>query len=173
MKEYKGKSYLREFTSNAQGEYVYTGDHYRLDGDVKKTNLSLSLLFCLSLLCVIGSGFVNAAGLSNTFYVIIPYVGEVASLFSLGWNTLRLVKSGARIRAYVYFAVKRRIPGSALSAVIFALAGLLCSAVFMILNGTEGKPLLCGVYLAVKLITAGINIYDYMYSRSLRWIKNQ
>ena len=171
MKEYKGKSYLREFTSNAQGEYVYTGDHYRLDGDVKKTNLRLSLLFAASLLCVIGSGFVNAAGLSNTFYVILPYVGEVASLFALGWNTLRLVRSGRRVRAYVCFAVKRRIPASALIAVIFALIGLVCSAIFLVLNGTEGKPLLCAVYLAAKLAAAGVNIYDYIYSKSLRWNK--
>ena len=171
MREYKGKSFLKEFTSDAEGKYIYTGAHYALDGDVKKTNLRLSLLFVAALAAVLGSGLVNAAGMSNTFYVILPYIGEVAAVFTLGWNTVRLVKSGERVRAYVYLAVKDRLPIGALLTAIFALIGLVCSAVFLILNGTEGKSVQCAVFLALKLVTAAVGIFTYRYFKSLKWEK--
>ena len=171
MREYKGKSYLKEFTSDAEGNYVYTGAHYTLDGDAKRTNLRLALLFAAVFAAVLGSGLINAAGMSNTFYVILPYVGEVAAMFALGWNTVRLVKSGERVRAYVYFAVKSRLPAGALLTAAFALVGLVCSAVFLILHGSEGKPVQCAVFFVLKLVAAALGFLTYRYFKSLKWEK--
>lgn len=171
MRGYRGKSYLSEFTRNADGEYVYTGAYYTPDGDAKKTDVRLSVLFAVSLLAVLGSGCVNAAGLSNTFYVILPYIGEVAAMFSLGWNTVRLVKQSEKVRAYVYSAVRGRLPTSALAMSVFALLGLAGSAVFLILNGAEDRPLLCAVYLAAKLLVAALGFTDRRYFKGLVWKK--
>ena len=61
------RSYLDDFKKNGNGQYEYTGRIYGLT-DYKNMGLKLAVLCFLCLSSVIGSGFVNAAGLSNTFY---------------------------------------------------------------------------------------------------------
>ena len=144
------RRYLNDFKRSANGEYVYTGNVY-LFGDYKDSGIKLGALCGLCFASVIGSGFINAAGLNNTFYVIIPYILEVACLFALCWNTVRLLWAKGELREYIYKPVTRGIPSSAMALSIFAGIGLICSIIFILINGFEKKEIWCIIYFILKI----------------------
>ena len=153
----KRKEYLNNYQKNDAGQYVYTGDYYRMEGseaEVKRNYLRLGCLSLVLLLSVIGSGCINAAGMSNTFYVILPYIAEVALLFAFEWQTVRIFASGKKIKAYVYASAAPKISPLAMGLVFVSAVSFVCSAVFMIRNGFENKMLECFLYLCLKTFTA-------------------
>ncbi len=169
MKTSKRWSYLNDYKKTAGGEYVYTGSVYHLAGNGARDRRLLAALSFLSAAVVIGSGCVNAAGLSNTYYVILPYIGEAAAAFALCWNTVRLLAAGKQVKAYVRTALEKYLPPAALAMIVCSAAGLIASPVFLILNGTEGKPFLCGLYLILKAVDLTLGLLTRRHIRSLTW----
>ncbi len=163
--------FLDNFKLGADGKYVYTGDTYSLKGDYKKTYLKLSLLSVLMALCVIGSGLVNAAGMNNTFYVIIPYVGEVICLFVILWNSVRIIYAGQNVRAYIKEPGIPRITSGAVALSVFAFCALAGSVVFTAIHGFENKMLHCIVYWVLKLITVPLGIVLNRFVKGNEWEK--
>ncbi len=153
MKSPKKNSYLSDYKQNAEGKYIYTGIYYSVNGERKKQIIISALYGAALIVTVLVSGLMNAGGMSNTFYVIIPYILEVSALFALIWNDVRLVYSGGKLKEYVYTAVSKFLPLSAVLLSVFSFIGLICSFLFLILNGTEGKTFQCIVYLVLKFIT--------------------
>ena len=168
MKTGKRWSYLNDYKKTAGGEYVYTGSVYTLS-DGKRYRRGLAALGFTAAALVVGSGCVNAAGLSNTFYVILPYIGEVSAAFVLCYNTGRLLAAGPQVKAYVRTALEKYLPPAALALMIFPALSLIGSAVFLILNGTEGKPLLCALYLAAKAAILPLAILTRRHIRAMEW----
>lgn len=168
MKTGKRWSYLNDYKKNAAGEYVYTGRVYVL-GDGKRYRRMLSALAFGAAAVAVGSGCINAAGLSNTFYVILPYIGEIAAVFVLCWNTVRLLTAGQQVKAHVRDALEKYLPPAALALIVCSAAGLIASPVFLILNGTEGKPFLCAVYLAAKAAILILAIFTRRHIRAMEW----
>lgn len=162
------KSYLNDFKMNAEGKYIYTGAVYTLQNH-KQAGLKLGLMTVAAFLSVTGSGFINAAGLNNTFYVIIPYILEIVCLFALCWNTVRLLWARGEFREYVFSPVKNRIPSSALTLAVFAGLGFICSVLFMIFHGFEAKPVQCVIYLILKAADLTLAILIYKYFPTLVW----
>ncbi len=162
------KSHLNDFKMNAEGKYIYTGAVYTLQNH-KQAGVRLGLLTAFAFLSVISSGFINAAGLNNTFYVIIPYILEVVCLFTLCWNTVRLLWARGKFREYVYSPVKNRIPSASLALGIFAGLGFICSVLFMVLHGFETKPVQCIIYLILKAADITLAIIIYKYFPTLIW----
>ena len=117
----------------------------------------------------VGSGCINAAGLSNTFYVILPYIGEVTGTFALCYNAVRLLAAGNQVKAYVRTALEKYLPPSVWILIVSAAAGLVASPVFLILNGTEGKPFLCGLYLFLKAVNLALGLLARRHIRAMRW----
>lgn len=172
MKTSKRWSYLNDYKKTAGGEYVYTGSVYILAGDGKRFRRLLAALSFSAAAAVVGSGCVNAAGLSNTFYVILPYIGEVAGAFVLCYNVVRLLAAGKEVKAYVRTALEKYLPPAALALMIFPAISLIGSAVFMILNGPEGKPLLCALYLIAKAVILTLGFFTRRHIRSMAWEEN-
>ena len=172
MKTSKRWSYLNDYKKTAGGEYVYTGSVYVLAGDGKRFRRLLAALSFSAAAAVVGSGCVNAAGLSNTFYVILPYIGEVAGAFVLCYNVVRLLAAGKEVKAYVRTALEKYLPPAALALMIFPAISLIGSAVFMILNGPEGKPLLCALYLIAKAVILTLGFFTRRHIRSMAWEEN-
>ncbi len=166
------RSYLDDFKKNGNGQYEYTGRIYGLT-DYKNMGLKLAVLCFLCLSSVIGSGFVNAAGLSNTFYVIIPYISEVICLFSLCWNLARLLWARGVFREYVYKPVKRGIPTSALALSIFSGIGLICSIIFILINGFENKKNWCIIYFTLKITDLVFGVLIYKFFPKLEWTEKK
>ena len=169
MKTSKRWGYLNDYQKTASGEYIYTGRVYTLAGDGRRYRQRLAALAFGAAAAVIASGCVNAAGLSNTFYVILPYIGEVAAAFMLCYNTVRLLAAGKQIKAHVRDAVEKYLPPAALAMAVFPALSLIGSTVFLILNGTEGKPLLCALYLAAKAALTALGLLARRQVKALRW----
>ena len=168
MKTSKRWGYLNDYKKNAAGEYVYTGRVYAVT-DAKRYRLTLSALSFGAAAVAVGSGCINAAGLSNTFYVILPYIGEIAAVFALCWNTVRLLAAGRQVKAHVREALEKYLPPAALGLIVCSAAGLIASAVFLILNGTEGKPFLCGLYLFLKTVDTALGFFVRKHIRAMEW----
>ncbi len=163
--------FLDNFKLGPDGKYVFTGDTFSLKGDWKKQYLKLSLMNVALALCVIGSGLINAAGMNNTFYVIIPYVVEVICLFVLLWNSVRIVYAGQVVRSYIYQPGFSRVCEGAVAIAVFSLLALIGSVIFTALHGFEGKTLQCIFYWVLKLITVLFGVTLNRFAVKLEWEK--
>lgn len=163
--------FLDNFKLSADGKYIYTGDVYSLKGDWKKSYIKMSLLCFFAAASVVGSGFINAAGMNNSFYVIVPYVGEVICLFAVLWSSVRIVYAGSRVRAYVYEPGVSRLTAGSLALGVFSLIALVGSVVFTALHGFEGKMLQCIIYWVLKLSSSALGIAVNRFVGKLEWEK--
>ena len=166
------KSYLNDIRPNLAGEYVYVGDYYSFVPDGKTFPRALGEIIALSLLGFLGlvaAGFVEAGGMGNCFYVIIPYMGEAISLFVLLWAVSKLLFKGSKLREYVYGSSVLRIPGGSIVTAAFSAAGILAIIVFTILNGIDGSALEYILLLGGKGLTVASMLLLRKLMKSLRW----
>lgn len=139
-KKKKGRrSYLSDFTQDVSGTYIYGGDHYSYVGN------DLGRRLVLLWLCLIGAAAVTVIGgcipsdaMKNSFYVIIPYILEVAALGFCAWYLFRLSHEEKPLRAYVYTATVPRLPRLSVFGMISAAAGAVGYTVFIILTAENG-----------------------------------
>ena len=169
MKTSKRWGYLNDFQKTADGSYIYTGAVYTLAGNGKRYRGILTALCFGAAAVAVGSGCINAAGLSNTFYVILPYIGEVAGAFALCYNAVRLLAAGEQVKAYVRTALEKYLPPAVWILIVSAAVSLVASPVFLILNGTEGKPFLCGLYLVLKAVALTLGILTRRHVKTMKW----
>ena len=166
------KAYLNDIRPNLAGEYVYVGDYYSFVSRGKTFARALGEIIALSLLGFLGlvcSGFVEAGGMGNCFYVIIPYMGEAISLFVLLWAVSKLLFKGSKLREYVYGSSVLRIPAAAITTASFAGAGLLAIILFTILNGIDGSAGEYALLIAGKAVSAASMILLRRLMKSLKW----
>ncbi len=172
-KKKKGRrSYLNDIQPNLAGEYVYVGKYYTFVSKGKSFRRALCEIVFLALLGFIGlvaAGFVNAGGMGNCFYVIIPYMGEAISLFVLLWSVSKLLIKGEKLREYVYGSSVARIPTAAVCCAAFAGLGLLCIIVFTLLNGVDGSAGEMLLLLAAKAVSIAAPLLLRRLMKSLRW----
>lgn len=146
------RSYLRDFVKNPDGSYVYAGKMWHADPARRRRMLiELWMLLAVMLLAVLIPGFVTAAGLQNTFYVIIPYVFWLMSDFLLVYTLGNMTFGGNPLRDYVYersvscyhFRTVLPLAGAALTAL-----GLF---IFMVRGGGGQGAVVCFVCCAVQI----------------------
>jgi hypothetical protein len=166
-------SYINDFKMTADGTYAYMGDWYSLEnkGSFRRVYAVTGALVTVCALLVVGSGLINAAGMNNTFYVIIPYICEVCCAFALVWKSVRVISSGERVKAYVYTTAVESIPLAATALAVFSAAAFTGSTVYLILHGFGGKMLLSILYLVLKILSAFAAIYLRLYCDRQKWIK--
>ena len=173
MKNPKKWDYINDFKMTADGKYTYMGDWYSLEdiNAYKKVYLIFFLIAFVNAALVIGAGLINAAGMNNTFYVILPYVAQVCSAFALVWKSIRVVSAGEKIKGYVFETAIQRIPAALMSLFVFSIITLLSSIVFIILNGTENKLMLCILFIVIQVLTAISAFVCRLYHKRQKWIK--
>ncbi len=156
------RSYLNDFKLNAAGRYEYFGRHFVWDNPNKDRKRAFMLAWALTVTLIgltLASGCDPAAGMSNTFYVILPYIAEFAALFSVVWGACRLTFGGERLREYVYRETVPKLPRRTLLVAVSAGVGLVGSAVFIILNGFEGRVLLSLTYPIAKAAEIAVALW--------------
>ena len=168
----KRKDYLKDYKQGASGKYEYGGISYTFDGTPEERKRAYAKLIGLTVLLtafVMGSGMIDAAGMVNTFYVIVPFIGEVCALFALWWNLSKLLMEGEKIRGYIFETVNNRMEPATLILVFFAILGLVMSVVFQLTNGFEDKMLKCFLYLFTKALNAILAFLVKKYYNTLKW----
>ena len=151
----KKRDYLNDYKLSANGEYVYTGKYYTyvdING-FKKNRFNIIFLTAVCAFAVIMSGCINSSGMNNSFYVILPYAAEVASVFALCWNVVRLAKEGDSIKEYVYASVTKNIPNAAKSLMLFSAVGLIGTIVYFIIHNIRHDLDYSVAYPIIKIIT--------------------
>ena len=162
------KDRLRDIVQTEDGDLIYTGQMLRIAGDGKKARLFLTLGLLGLAAAVIGSGCIDAAGATNSFYVILPFLGEVSALFALCWQAVRIIAGRDGVRKYVHETASRVIPGACRVLTVFALFGLAASVYYLFCNGL-GQSAKSVAYLVLKILAAaGADRYGRAY-RGLDW----
>ncbi len=152
------RSHLDDFHRNAAGEYVYEGAHYVCTAGAAARGRLVRRLWALGALmaaATVAVGCVDAPGLDGCVWLLLPYVAEVAAVGSVVWALCRLSAGGARLRAYVYRASIKALPGRAIASAVTAAIGLCAEALFLVLNGAgERLPAAVVVFANQAIITA-------------------
>ena len=162
---------LRDMQQREDGSFEYAGAHYRpvpgKNGGSVRAVLAAGLLLTGAI--VISSGCINAAGASDSFYVIMPFIGEVCALFAITWSMIKLLFAGNSIREYVLESAKPRITAGAYILTAFACMGFALSVVYLFNNGMGGQPVKSVLYPCLKLAAAAA-AYNYgRYFAGIKW----
>ena len=138
------RAYLSDFRLDVSGQYVYTGAVYRYVGRIpRRLYLARSGVWAgLLAVAVVIPGILEAPAMLHSFYVILPYIGEVIAAALTVWAVVRLILHSPELRAYVYRGAVESLPARLWATVGCAAAGAAGNGVFLLLNGFCGKPLL-------------------------------
>ncbi len=161
------KEKLKDIRKTEDGRYEYTGKLFRISGNGKNTRVRMTLFLLLLSASVIGSGCIDAAVATRSFYVILPYIGEVSALFALVWNFCKIVPEREGVREYVLSSVRSAIPASCRVLTLFAVFGFIASVIYFAVNGMAGSAVKNMAYPFLKLFSA---ILAEFYRRSYQGI---
>ena len=92
----KREAKFRDIIQDTEGNIVYTGDLWRIAdseeaGSGRRQRITLIAVIVVIALAVIGSGFIDSKNAIGSFYVVLPYIGEVSALFGLVWNAVKVL----------------------------------------------------------------------------------
>ena len=164
--------FLNDFKPDKDGKYEYTGsiyvyskDEFQRKRDYARQWALLGIAICSS----VGSGFIDAGGIVNTYYVIIPFLGEIICLFTLAHYHFKLLIS-SEVREYNYSRSQPRIPIAISIFAFFSVVGFAASLIFCIITGFEGGAVKNIIYLVLKAFNLIIAlIYRKSFYR-LEWV---
>ena len=166
--------YLNDYQKNESGEYEYKGGVYAFaadDDERRKAYVRLWAALTVTAASCVASGCLSGAGITNTFYVILPYIGEIASLFALMWYHIKLLTKGAEVKAYIYKSTQPKIPVASMLVAFFAIVGFAMSLVFSFVSHFEDGVLNAVLYLVLKAVSAAASLlYRNKFSK-LEWIE--
>ena len=144
---YGKKAYLNDFRKDSDGKFVYQGATYLPDGNAALPALCRKLLLfavgCVA--CALARGCIPAGGMLNCFYVILPYLCEVAGVAFLMYAVISFLVTARPVREYTFQKTIRRLPGLAVFTAVSAAVGIFAEGIYLILNRGKGGtvPLLC------------------------------
>ncbi|MCH5191543.1 MAG: hypothetical protein J1F23_05195 [Oscillospiraceae bacterium] len=164
------------FVPSASGKYVYNGPLYSPDeqditakqANVRRMVFGIGTTF-LSAVC----GFLPVPGMSNTFYVIIPYalalIFAAVSLYKAGriayWG-------GESLREYVYNTTVVRLPWLLPLCSLFAVLSAAGEALYLILNGINKAELpFAVIFLFISVAVLALSLIWRRFETALKWNK--
>lgn len=136
------KAYLADFQPNSRGDYEYNGALYRYTTQSKSLQKALAQLWAfeaLQLICTVIAGCLPAAGMDNTFYLLLPYTATLLLAVSTCWALVRLTAGGNPLREYVYQASVKKLPLRTLLTAVFAGITAVGEILRLVLHGFDGK----------------------------------
>ena len=166
------RAYLDDFQKTATGEYVYTGKLHRYQTEgIGRRQALLRLWAITAAMAVAGiiSGCVPAAGMSHTFYVLLPYAGELVSAASVVWLMCRLAAGGDPLRDYVYKATVLQMGVRGYLVLIFSAVALVGEGVYIVLYGLGSSPAGTMVFLLCQIVCLSAALAGKSFRKKLRW----
>ena len=174
MSRGKRWEHLNDFKKNDDGKYEYRGSYRVFAGDKAAQKKEYALLWALLAAAVassVGSGCISGAGITNTFYVILPFLGEICCLFVLTWNHCKILTKSDKIKSYIFKSADSIITYASAITVFFAVAGFITSLIFSVSTGFKDGTVNAAVYLALKILcAASALIYRARYLKC-EWIE--
>ena len=174
----KGKgrrSYLNDFHRDVSGQYVYTGAIYRYDGAVPRRRY-LARVGILTGLMAVGAvipGCVDVPAMHNTFYVLLPYIGEVIGAALTLWAAIPLILHRSELRGYVYHGTVESLPARFWVTLGCAAAGAVGNVVFLLLHGFCGEIALSVLPLVCKGVVSPAALLLRRCLGAGRWVSDQ
>lgn len=169
----KKRQYLSDFQQTASGEYVYTGNVFKYSGQgsYKKLRLTLGGLCLWMAAAAVICGCIPAAGMKNTFYVILPYLACVLSVATVCWAVVRLLMAGKSVREYILEETVGKLPLRCLFTIVFAAASALAEVIAMIFSDEKGNTGFSLLFLALAALIAGLALALRKAVASMEWEK--
>ena len=164
------KAYLDQHVKDENGGYRYVGEWYRLQGGQTRLYPFLGLVL-LAGAAIVASGCITAAGLKNTWYVILPYIFEVSLLFAMAWQAVRLASGRGSLKAFVFEEVSPRVRPLCGGLILAEALSVLCSAVFLLTNGPDGTLIDCAAWFLLKALAAAAALLARKRYAALTWVK--
>ena len=147
------KAHLDQHVKDVSGEYHYVGDWYVLSGG--KTALAPFALWCaLTSVLVVSAGCVDFPGLRNTWYVILPYVFTVGMLVGLGFQAVRLISGGGRLKTFDWERTKDKVVPFAGALLLFAALTAALGGVYLALSRAQMRA--ADAIFFVPLVLSGV-----------------
>ncbi|MBQ9393722.1 MAG: hypothetical protein IJU18_07025 [Oscillospiraceae bacterium] len=170
-KERGRRSHLNDFHMDVSGQYVYTGAMYHYDGPLSEKDFvtRVTVLSAVMTVAVIAAGCLPTPAMLNSFYVILPFVGEVCCAMLSVWATVRLLWHEPDLRSYVYRATVGSLPTKLLFTACFAILCAAAQVAFISLYGFRGAPALSLVPFLLKAAVAASALWLRWLIRHSRW----
>lgn len=163
------------FAPSATGEYVYTGPHYVQAPGRFTWRQAMARRWAMGLAIAafaVLDGCIPVPGVSGTFYVLLPYAGELVAAAMLLWAVGRMAAGGERLREYVYEQTVQKLPVRIALAAAFSGLTAVGEGIFLVLNGPSGGG---AVYIAIFLLTQtgvlAISLIWRRFERGISWQK--
>ncbi len=169
------KQYLNDFSPALNGDYVYTGRYYRPemeDDDFSQRRIRFIIAVIISVIFVFAAGLLPAAGSTNCFYVILPFLAMIICCFVKTGKAVRLFLSGSRVREYAYIKTVPVLPGWTIAEEVSAAATLLAETVFLLVNGFESRVLYTVIYICFIVSTMIADFEALKVFRRISWIED-
>ena len=168
----KSRSYLKDYKMTADGQYIYTGGHYRIGADSEGRRKALGLFAAAAAVLVTASGCVDWKGMHGVFYVLIPYMLEACSAFVFVFQSVKLLLAGKQPKEHVYLsAVKRYLPASAVALAISSALSVVTSVIFILLKGKDYLNFPSFLYIMLKAVTFATAVFASFDLKKMHWDK--
>ena len=160
----------KNYKKDANGKYVYTGDLYKLnmtkkeiDGVVKRMWIYAGIAFVLELL----GGVIPFAGMMESYYVVVPYCAELIMEMLLFWACFHFSTYRYAMAPSQYNKSVRRSLTVSVVYMLLGLISIICSIVYVIINGFHNDVLFFIIYLLGKMAIIAVNFFINKYVASL------
>lgn len=166
------RAYLEQFRKNESGEYTYQGKLYiwKEEKHSRKSSVTwLCLKWAVLMAAAVANGCIPAPGMGNTFYVLIPYAGQVVAEASLGTALFSMIAAGNPLREYQYEAALKKVPLRAELTAAFSGVSILAEIIFLIREGAGEAAAMAVLFLVLGAVAAGSALLLLRQFQKLKW----
>ena len=176
MAEKKRKRWNRyskasQFAPGAGGELAYTGRYFTFqETEVSyRESMRRRIAFTAgSAVAALACGFMPVPALTNTWYVLLPYMLTVLAVASQVWAVCRMAYWGNPLREYVYDTTVKQLPVRTMLAMILSMCTLCGQICYLVLHGLQEGCSFCNFAFLGLLIV--IFVCSAVWRRmEIRW----
>lgn len=169
------REHLKDFYRDVSGKYVYGGTTYTCTMQpeaYKKTILRMWLCSGAAFIAQIIAGCVPSAGMSEGFLVLPLYLGAIISCGMVCWALWELTSGETPVRAYVYDASIKKLPGRCNAGMLFCALTLMGLVLDMWMHGIgRGKVWATVLFVAIQVGAASALFLVKKNLQTLEWVK--